>query len=323
MKHIVRKLALAALLFALPGLAANPAGLLNRPSQTLNITPVNGVAGVCEDGNTAVSLATTVGATVGVQIVGTWTGTIGFFVRVGSLAPAGGAASAYQAAQATPYPTSGSAVSTTTANGTWQIPVAGAQGVCVAFTNAASSGTATITINVTTAPSASGGGGGGSLPAGASTSALQTTINATLNTINTTLQAQSGASGASVPVFVASGSLPAAPPGTVSPETIACNSNVSPCPISTAAVGLIFNNSTSRKSCTLQNVGTLLLFCRKGSSGISPASTSVYDFLLGPAGTSPGSGGAWQCDSPGGIWQGAVNCIAASTGASVAVSGSD
>lgn len=154
---------IAALLFALPASAANPPGLSRGPSQTINVASNGTTAGTCEDGNTAVAVATTSGGTAGVQITGMWTGTIGFYVRVGLLAPAGGTAAPYQVVNATPL-AGGSTVTTTTGNGTWTIPVAGAQAVCIAFTTAAATGTATITVNVSPAPlaSASSGGGGSS-----------------------------------------------------------------------------------------------------------------------------------------------------------------
>lgn len=129
-------LALAALLcLSVPAEAS-----LGYPTQTVSIAANGTTAGACEDGVTSAAVSTTTSGTVGIDISGTWTGTLVFYVKMGS----GGGYVSY--ANATPLP-SGSAASSTTANGDWTIPAKGSVAVCVAFSASAQTGTAVVQLN--------------------------------------------------------------------------------------------------------------------------------------------------------------------------------
>jgi len=81
------------------------------------------------------------GATLDIQ--GTWTGTISFYMTAN-----GGAT--WVAMNAMPVGAT-TAVATTTANGTWQRNVAGFTGLCM-LSSASMTGSATVTINPSAAP---------------------------------------------------------------------------------------------------------------------------------------------------------------------------
>ena len=88
---------------------------------------------------------------------GPWSGTISFFAS-------GDGGATWNALNVTPS-NSTTAVTTATANGTWQINPAGYTHVCAAFTTA-TSGTVVATIQLSTASARTSGGGGGGAPTG-------------------------------------------------------------------------------------------------------------------------------------------------------------
>lgn len=107
----------------------------------------------------------------------------------------------------------------------------------------------------------------------------------------------------------------AAPTSTVGTQ-IACNSGASPCTVTNAAL-TILNANTSRKSCFLQAVDVVDLYCKRATSGASAASATNFDFILNAGSATKKGGGTYTCDSSGGTWQGAMNCIASAASAVV------
>lgn len=117
-------------------------------AQTITTTTCPGVG--CQDINTAGQ------GSIGIQITGTWVGTITFQSSLGQTS-----ASTFTSLLVTPS-NSTTAVTTTTANGLWTTPIAGINQVRVVFT-AYTSGTANILFRITNQARSSGGGGGGGL----------------------------------------------------------------------------------------------------------------------------------------------------------------
>lgn len=116
-------------------------------AQSITTTTCPGIG--CQDINTAGQ------GSIGIQITGTWVGTITFQSTLGRTSD-----STFTSLLVTPS-NSTTAVSTTTANGVWTTPIAGINQVRVVFT-AYTSGTANILVRTTTqARSNLGGGGGG------------------------------------------------------------------------------------------------------------------------------------------------------------------
>jgi hypothetical protein len=102
-------------------------------------------------------------------------------------------------------------------------------------------------------------------------------------------------------------------------ETIACNSGVSPCSVNTATT--VLNANTSRKSCLIQNINTADMYCKRATAGGNAASVTNMDFMLkGASGANKGDGGAYNCDTNGAVWTGAINCTGSAAG-TVNVSG--
>lgn len=105
------------------------------------------------------------------------------------------------------------------------------------------------------------------------------------------------------------GTITPLPTQTASAETIACNAGTSPCTLGAAATDILSAN-TSRKSCLIQNNGTVACICKKATAAGSAASTTNYDFVIKAAGVlRDGSGASYSCDGPGAIYDGAINCI--------------
>jgi hypothetical protein len=132
-------------------------GLLSLPAAAqlaypVSVKSLSTASGTCETA-TASAVATTTSGSGGVDISGTWTGTLAFYGKVGD-------GNGYVAISLTPVG-GGSAVSSTTANGEWTGSVAGYTGLCVAFTSAAVTGAARVQVNSSPASSGSSGGGGG------------------------------------------------------------------------------------------------------------------------------------------------------------------
>jgi hypothetical protein len=139
-------------IFALIGLISLPAAAqLKYP---VSVATLSTASGTCET-STASAVSTTASGSGGVDISGTWTGTLAFYAKIGdgngyvpvSLTPVGGT----------------TAVPSTTANGEWTGSVAGYTGLCVAFTPAAVTGAARVQVNSSPASSGSSGGGGGAI----------------------------------------------------------------------------------------------------------------------------------------------------------------
>lgn len=120
---------------------------VDSPSGHRNLTQQNGV---CADGVSSVVVSTSVAGTVGIDVSNTWTGTLDVFLKTG----AGGYV---LSAIATPVG-GGTAVSAITSNGSWTVPVAGGQDLCVAFSNSTVTGTATVWLNASPAAPPSSGG---------------------------------------------------------------------------------------------------------------------------------------------------------------------
>lgn len=91
-------------------------------------------------------------------------------------------------------------------------------------------------------------------------------------------------------------------------SAIACNSGVSPCTVSTTAVQVL-NANTARTGCSITATDIVDLYCRR-TLVASPASSTVYDFILNAGSATKKTGTGYQCDSPGNTWRGPVNCVA-------------
>jgi hypothetical protein len=115
---------------------------------------------------TQAALVSLAAGTVSIQIEGTWTGTINFNASL-DYNPATGVGT-WEAIAVTPIlPSGGSAVSSTTANGTWQVAVNAI--VDLQIIGATITGTATVVVNqsiVSLPGTSSGGGGGGTVTQG-------------------------------------------------------------------------------------------------------------------------------------------------------------
>jgi hypothetical protein len=92
---------------------------------------------------------------IGIQVTGTWTGTITFRASIDN--------ATFTDLEVLPS-NSGTAVTTTTANGVWSAPVAGYNTIRIVFT-AHSSGTANLFFRTTNEARKGGGGGGAPLDA--------------------------------------------------------------------------------------------------------------------------------------------------------------
>jgi hypothetical protein len=95
---------------------------------------------------------------------------------------------------------------------------------------------------------------------------------------------------------------------------IACNSGTSPCNVAatvSAANQNVLNANTQRTSCSIVYTGANTLYCEKAAYATTPATSTTYDFQLSST-TMLG----WNCDSPGGVWQGALNCLSSASDSS-------
>lgn len=139
---------------------------IGASAQTITTTTCPGVG--------CINFPTAGQGTIGIQITGTWVGTITFQGTIDN--------TNYVSINVTPT-TSSTTVSTTTGNGVWTTAVAGLTQVRVVFT-AWTSGTATVIgrTTVTTKNSTGGGGGGGS----GTVTSIATTSPITGGTITTT-----------------------------------------------------------------------------------------------------------------------------------------
>lgn len=103
--------------------------------------------------------------------------------------------------------------------------------------------------------------------------------------------------------------IPVQPPLTSTAGTgIACNSGTSPCTVTNAAQNIL-SASTSRKACQVCAWDVIDLYCKRATAAGSAASASNADFALNAGSASKKTGGCWSCDTAGGVWQGALNCI--------------
>lgn len=101
-------------------------------------------------------------------------------------------------------------------------------------------------------------------------------------------------------------------------ETIACNTGTSPCTIGGTSTTVLSKN-VNRHECLLQNVGTTIFYCLKGTG---TASTTNFLFAL-KAGTAAndGTGGSYSCNQGAVVWSGPIVCVGSAGGGSLAVSG--
>jgi hypothetical protein len=147
---VLRRALLVALLLSSASL------LTSKPARAQPQFPVqapitNSLTSTTCPGVGCVILNVTNAGAVGVQITGTWVGTVSFLGSVDRVN--------YSAVNCTP-PNSTTAATTTTANGTWTCGIAGLGQVEIAFT-AYTSGTAVVTVQASEAGGGGGGGGGG------------------------------------------------------------------------------------------------------------------------------------------------------------------
>ena len=108
-----------------------------------------------------------------------------------------------------------------------------------------------------------------------------------------------------------------APQGMAVHEVVACNANVSPCPV-TAASTVILNANPRRSSALICASGTVTIYCCLHASVCT--GSAAYDFALKAASTANDGSGA--CATLGSFagrgWSGGVTC-AGSVGGAVSV----
>lgn len=115
--------------------------------------------------------------------------------------------------------------------------------------------------------------------------------------------------------MIAVGGVPGAAPVSTQPAQsstagtgVACNSGASPCTITNAAQNVLSAN-TSRKACQICAFDVVDIYCRRNTAAGSAASVTNADFSLNAGSAAKKVGGCWSCDTAGGVWQGALNCI--------------
>lgn len=208
--------------------------------------------------------------TLFITIAGTWNATLNF---VGS----NDRWATNKALLAYPYNTSTGVITTgvtsTTANGDWQVASNGFREVGILATVFTSNASMTVRID-------------------ADPSSMMEVVSPTPGAVFSTIAVQTATTGAQ----------------------IACNSGVSPCTVTNSAA-TVLNANTSRKSCFLQAMDVVDLYCKRNTSGGSAASATNMDFLLNAGSATKKAGGSYACDSPGGVWTGAINCIASGASA--------
>lgn len=173
----MKKTILLALLLSLPA-TAQSFRPRDYPSGVKYLSTANGT---CEDGVTSEVVETGNSGTVGIDVSGTWTGTLLFKTKIGQ----GGG---YQAVSATPLGGGTAVTSTTgtgggTGNGQWTVSVAGSMTVCVAFSSAAVTGTAVVQLNSSPSTSTSGAVSSVATPYSTAGTAFQTSMSSTTQVV--------------------------------------------------------------------------------------------------------------------------------------------
>ena len=226
---------LSRILFSLVALAALSPPALLAQSQVSGTIPSAG------GGATCVSINATAQSTVGIQVTGTWTGTLQPEISIQGQSA--------QNTQVVPS-TSSTAASTITANGVYTARVAGGTTFLLCG-NTVASGTANIFLNATTAVSLNGIGSGSGGTPGGSTGQLQYNNGGVFGGIS------NPSTPASVPQFLTetSGNNPAFNLPGVVPRASVCTGNVDTI-LATDRNGYVSENDASACAVTLPQAGS-------------------------------------------------------------------